>query len=218
MGKDRSVGDNGRMARHRAAAPFRLLYVCTGNICRSPFAEIITRHVLIGRLGGRGASAFAVSSAGVRAVVGSSMHPDSRAELAPWNLDKTAAEAFTARQLHSTMVAESDLVLGVTPRHRSAVVVGVPEALPITFSLREFARLVEAVDPDVLPDVPVERTQALLELARAQRGLVPPPEDGDEVPDPIGGPREAHHRAATLIWESVQRIAAVMLPSRLPVR
>jgi protein-tyrosine phosphatase len=202
------------MARHRAAAPFRLLYVCTGNICRSPFAEIITRHVLIGRLGGREASAFQVSSAGVRAVVGSGMHPDSRAELAPWNLDTTVAEQFTARQLRSAMVAECDLVLGATPRHRSAVVERLPAALPITFSLREFARLAEAVDPEALPDVPTERAQALVELARAQRGLVPPPEDGDDVPDPIGRPPEAHHAAANLIREAVQRIVAVMLPSR----
>jgi len=206
------------MARHRAAAPFRLLYVCTGNICRSPFAEIITRHVLIGRLGGRAASRFHIASAGVQAVVDAGMHPDTRAELEPWNLHTAAAEQFRARQLRSAMVAEADLVLGATPRHRSAVVERLPAALPITFSLREFARLAEAVDPGELPDVPVERAQALVELARAQRGLVPPPEDGDEVPDPIGRPQEAHHLAATLIREAVQRFTEVMLPAPLPVR
>ena len=40
----RTISDNGLVGRHRAEAPFRLLFVCTGNICRSPFAEIITRH------------------------------------------------------------------------------------------------------------------------------------------------------------------------------
>ena len=218
MGDGATVGDNGWMARHRAAAPFRLLYVCTGNICRSPFAEIITRHVLIGRLGGRAASAFQISSAGIRAVVGSGMHPDSRAELQPWNLHTAPAEQFTARQLRSAMVAEADLVLGATPRHRSAVVERLPAALPFAFSLREFARLAEAIDPDELPDAPVERAQALVELARAQRGLVPPPEDGDEIPDPIGQPQEAHHTAATLIREAVQRFTEVMLPVQEPVR
>jgi Low molecular weight phosphotyrosine protein phosphatase len=72
------------VGRHRAderTDTFRLLFVCTGNICRSPFAEILTRHLLRGRLGGRAAAAFDVSSAGVAAVVGSAMHPDSRAEL-----------------------------------------------------------------------------------------------------------------------------------------
>ena len=154
--------------------------MCTGNICRSPFAEIITRHVLIGRLGGREASAFQVSSAGVRAVVGSGMHPDSRAELAPWNLDTTAAEQFTARQLRSAMVAECDLVLGATPRHRSAVVERLPAALPITFSLREFARLAEAVDPAALPDVPDG-------AGSGARG----------AGQGAAGPRAAHRRTAT---------------------
>ena len=45
-------------------------------------------------------------------------------------------------------------MLGATPRHRSAVVERLPAALPITFSLREFARLAEAVDPAALPDAP----------------------------------------------------------------
>jgi protein-tyrosine phosphatase len=204
------------MGRHRAEAEgkFRLLFVCTGNICRSPFAEIITRHLIIGRLGGRAAaSAFAVSSAGVRAVVGSGMHPDSRAELAPWSLDGAEAGRFKARQLRSAMVLESDLVLGATPRHRSAVVERAPAALPITFSLREFARLSEAVDPDELPTGPIERARALVELARAQRGLVAPPEDGDEIPDPISGPQSAHHSSALLILDAAQRVADVMVPS-----
>jgi protein-tyrosine phosphatase len=62
---------------------FHILFVCTGNVCRSPFAEIYTRHLLIGRLGGRGARAYPVASAGVGALHGSGMHPDSRAQLLP---------------------------------------------------------------------------------------------------------------------------------------
>src|SRR4051812_32932148 len=73
--------ENESVARHRKPEPvdgeFRLLFVCTGNICRSPFAEILTRHLLVGRLGGRVAGRFEISSAGVQAVVGSPMHPDS---------------------------------------------------------------------------------------------------------------------------------------------
>ena len=47
--------------------PFRILTVCTGNICRSPVAE----RLLQAGLG----DAVAVSSAGVRAVVGDPIHP-----------------------------------------------------------------------------------------------------------------------------------------------
>lgn len=194
------------MGRHRQAEAedeFRLLFVCTGNICRSPFAEILTRHFLRGRLGGRAAQAFEISSAGVQAVVGSAMHPDSRAELTPWNLHGTHAEGFQARQLRSAMIERSHLVLGATPRHRSAVVERCPAALPITFGLREFARLAAAVDPSQLPQHPVARAHALVELARLQRGLVPPDPDGDAVPDPMGKPPEAHRQAAQLTHTAV---------------
>ncbi len=167
---------------------FRLLFVCTGNICRSPFAEILTRHLLIGRLGGREAAAFEVGSAGVQAVVDGGMHPDSRDELSPWGLDRAVAGRFAARQLRSVMVEDADLILGATPRHRSSVVERNPAGLPKTFSLREFARLARAVDAAALPEHPVRRAHALVDLARRQRGLLPPVEpDDDKVPDPMGG-------------------------------
>ena len=206
---------HGRVGRHRreeADDAFRLLFVCTGNICRSPFAEILTRHLLRGRLGGRGAEAFTISSAGIQAVVGSGMHPDSRAELAPWNLQGAAAEGFVARQLQSAMIEQSDLVLGATTRHRSAVVELCPAALPITFGIREFARLAAAVDTDELPAHPVARAHALVELARLRRGLVPPSPDGDVIPDPIGQPAAAHHRAAQLIHTAVGTIVDIVGP------
>ena len=71
------------------------------------------------------------------------------------------------------MIEASDLVLGATARHRSAVIEQCPPALPITFALREFARLAAAVDPRELPAHPVARAHALVDLARLRRGLVP---------------------------------------------
>lgn len=207
------------VSRHRVPDEpyrvFRLLFVCTGNICRSPFAEILTRHLLVGRLGGRLASAFEVSSAGVQAVVGSQMHPDSRDELTPWGLDQVAAGRFNARQLRSVMVEQAHLVLGANPRHRSSAVERSPEGLPKTFALREFARLAQAVDPAELPADPVGRAHALVELARRQRGFVRPVDPADDlVPDPMGGTADDHHRAATLIREAVSSIVDIMAPAR----
>jgi protein-tyrosine phosphatase len=138
------------------------------------------------------------------------MHPDSRAELAPWNLHGAQAEAFTARQLNPEMVERAHLVLGATPRHRAAVVELFPAALPRTFGLREFARLVGAVDPGQLPDRPVVRAHTLVDLARLQRGLVPPDPMGDDIPDPMGRPPAAHHRAARLIHTAVADVVDVI--------
>ena len=203
----------------RATDGFGLLFVCTGNICRSPFAEILTRHLLVGRLGGRGAAAFDVSSAGVQAVVGSPMHELTRSELAPWRLDGLAAERFVARPLRAAMVREVDLVLGLTVRHRSAVIDREPAALAHCFSLREFARLAAEVEPAALPDHPVARAHALVGEVRNRRGQAAPTlPDADRVPDPMGGPAEAHHAAAVLIQEAVSGLVDAIAPRRVAVR
>lgn len=208
-------GVNRHHAPEETDRVFRLLFVCTGNICRSPFAEILTRHLLIGRLGGRLASAFEVGSAGVQAVVGAQMHPDSRDELTPWGLDLAVAGRFTARQLRSTMVEKSHLVLGANPRHRSLVVERSPAGLQKTFGLREFVRLAQAVDASALPEHPVHRAHALVDLARRQRGLLPPVAlEDDRVPDPMGGSTDDHHCAATLIREAVSTIVDIVAPVR----
>ena len=108
------------------------------------------------------------------------------------------------------MIERSHLVLGATSGHRSAVGERWPAALPITFGLREFARLAAAVDPAELPAHPVARAHALVELGRLRRGLVPPDPDGDDIPDPIGGPPAAHHRAAGLIHAAVAKVIHVV--------
>lgn len=193
-------------------ATFRVLIVCTGNICRSPFGEILARHLVTRRMGDAAAAHFLIGSAGVQAVVGSGMHPATRKELAPWGL-QGMAEGFVARQLVPAMLTEADLVLGASTRHRAAAVRLAPKALPVTFSLREFARLACSVDPDVLPAEPFERARALVHTARSFRGMVPPSgADADEVPDPVGRSAQAHRDAARLIAAALDSIITLMVP------
>jgi protein-tyrosine phosphatase len=192
---------------------FRLLFVCTGNVCRSPFAQVLTRHLLVACLGSRAADHLEVSSAGVQAVVGAPMHPMSRAQLSRWGLDAGTASQFAARQLSSSMIGSADLVLGASPGHRSAVVAWEPAALSTAFSLREFARLVSSVEQRSLPVDPVARAHALVEEARRLRGLIPPAEsDGDWIPDPMGQAPAAHQLVAALIGDALQSIMNVFVP------
>lgn len=192
-----------------------MLFVCTGNLCRSPFAEILTRHLLADRLGPEVASRFDVASAGVRAAAGAPMHPDTRRQLAPWGLDGAAAERFVARRLEPAMLEAADLVLGSTVEHRSAIVQMTPHALPITFSLREFARLAASVDQARLPPDPVDRARALVGEARSRRGMVAPTgPDADQIADPIGRGAQAHQQAAALIRDALATIVDVIAPQR----
>lgn len=194
-----------------APEPFRLLYVCTGNICRSPFAELHTRFLLDAWLG-PAAARFAIASAGVGAVVGAEMHPLSRDQLTT-RRDHPRAAAFRARQLPELEVAAADLVLTMNRRHRSRVLQDVPQALRRTFTLRELARLLDAVDVAALPADPVERARALVPAALAARGASGPvPAEDDAVPDPIGGEAEAHADATRTIDAAVRRVLGVVVP------
>ncbi|GAA4807634.1 hypothetical protein GCM10023200_51580 [Actinomycetospora chlora] len=204
---------------------FRLLFVCTGNLCRSPFARFHTRALLEARLGPRWASWFDVASGGTGAVVGAEMHPLSRAQLGPVATHPDVA-AFRARQLPARDVEMADLVLTVSRSHRSAVLELEPRALRSTFTMREFARLLGGLGPAehaALPPDPRERAHALVAAALAERGQGAPvdPED-DAIPDPVSGTVEDHAEAARRIHAAVRPLvdaigAAVPWPQRRPV-
>lgn len=165
---------------------FRVLHVCTGNICRSPMAEHLMRRMLDQAWPGQ-AGRFVVESAGTWGHAGSPMEPHALTTLAAFGVD--GAE-FRARELAAEHVVGADLVLAATREHRAAAVVLYPRAAARTFTLREFARLTRDVDPTSLPqDDAVERARALVRSAAARRGLVPPdcPSD-DDLADPYQAP------------------------------
>jgi protein-tyrosine phosphatase len=183
---------------------FRILLVCTGNICRSPMAEHLLREGLRARLG-QAADQFAVASAGT---FGLSDRP-----MEPFALDTLRdrhgidGSAFRARALADDMVREADLVLTATRDHRAAAVTLHPRAARKTFTIREFDRLLSVVDPDSLPiGDPVLRAHALVRAAAGQRGLVRPDKPGDDdITDPYRGPLTGYVSCATLLHAALQR-------------
>jgi protein-tyrosine phosphatase len=88
----------------------RLLFVCTGNICRSPLAEAMARHMLHAR----GRSDIEVASAGTAAPDGSPASEGAYLVALENGLDLSA---HTARQLTTTMVETADLIFGMSPHH-----------------------------------------------------------------------------------------------------
>jgi protein-tyrosine phosphatase len=190
---------------------FHILYICTGNICRSPFAEVYTAHLLAAHgLGG----VVTVSSAGTGALVGHSMHPASQAEALARGVAEPWVDAFAARQLGQRTASGADLILGLTPAHRGEAVRIWPRALPVAFSLLEFARLAALVEQSGLPRNPVDRGGALVAAARAQRGMAPGGgPDADAVPDPISGPAEAHRTAAAMVAAAVESVVRAWVPA-----
>ncbi|MGW3242327.1 arsenate reductase/protein-tyrosine-phosphatase family protein [Streptomyces sp. NPDC001070] len=166
--------------------PFRILHVCTGNVCRSPIAERLTRHELTLRLGD-GAAGIIVESAGTWGHEGAPMEAHAATVLAEYAADPTG---FLGRELLDDHVIDADLVLTATRDHRAQVISMGHAAGLRTFTLKEFTRLVKAIDPATLPEGSVtERARSLVRAAAALRGwLLAPTADADEVYDPYGAP------------------------------
>ncbi|NBE51547.1 protein-tyrosine-phosphatase [Streptomyces sp. YC537] len=169
---------------------FRILHVSTGNVCRSPITERLTRHALADRLGDPFTGGLIVESAGTWGHEGAAMETNAATVLADFGADSTG---FIGRELLDEHVIRADLVLTATRDHRAQVVSMGHSAGLRTFTLKEFTRLVRAIDPATLPDPlddgVVERARALVRAAAALRGwLLAPSPEADEVHDPYGAP------------------------------
>jgi protein-tyrosine phosphatase len=158
---------------------FNVLFVCTGNVCRSPMAE----RLLIARLGE--SAGVTVSSAGTRALAGYAMDAPSAAVLRELGGDPTG---HVARQLGPDELASADLVLATDSANRGIVVRERPALLHRTFTLREFARLAAGADlHSAGPDG--DGLRAIVADVAARRGTAEPREPGaDEIGDPFGAP------------------------------
>ena len=119
--------------------PVRILTVCTGNICRSPVAERLLQAGLDQVLPG----GFEVRSAGTRAMVGYPIQPLSADVV---NMYGGTDKGFAARQLTPRILRDTDIVLTMTSKHRGEVLQLDASLLKRTFTIREFARMLEALE------------------------------------------------------------------------
>ncbi|MDC5697693.1 low molecular weight phosphatase family protein [Intrasporangium calvum] len=183
-------------------AGFRVLTVCTGNICRSPVAERLIR-----RDWADGSAGITVLSAGTEAMIDAPIHI-SMAHL----LEQSGAYSgeFCARLLTPQIIGSADLVLGMTRRHRTAAVALVPAATGRTFTLREFARLSVDVASELGPGADrLQSLRRLTELAGTRRRAVLDPRL-DDIADPYGRELDAYHVAFDEITEAVDVVARVL--------
>ena len=188
------------------------MFVCTGNICRSPTAERLLRAELTARLGEQ-ADRFEVRSAGTHDLGGSPMEPLAAAALSALGFDPAGHHS---RKLALADLEPADLVLGMTREHRGAAIRTFPRVAPRAFTLLEFARYCRAVDPGQLPagdSDPVVRARAAVAAAGLCRGVAPPdrPEDED-LPDPLGSTPEVFSTTARRIYDELEPFLDLVAP------
>jgi len=111
----------------------KILFVCTGNTCRSPMAEAVFRHEAVKNIF---PFSVDVSSAGLAAFAGEEATEHVRQLLGSEGID---IRGHRALKVNSDLVDESDLILTMTRSHYSQLVACFPNAAPKTYLLKEFA-------------------------------------------------------------------------------
>jgi low molecular weight protein-tyrosine phosphatase len=171
------------------AEPFGVLFVCTGNICRSPTAEAIARRELARYPG----AALRVSSAGSHALEG---NPAASRTLLAAATRGADLQRHHARELTRRRVRAADLILCMAEEHRPFVLAYDRSAAGRTFLLAAFARA--ASQWEWLASSPAE----LVALAAEHASRTLP---GDDIDDPLGHPPEAYASCA-------ERLDALVTP------
>ena len=105
-----------------------ILFVCTGNTCRSPMAEALFRQMLAARIGCQPDDlpdhGFFISSAGIAASYGSPASPESETLVAERGADLSGHES---QPLTERLLNHADFVYTMTRGHRSAIVTRRPD-------------------------------------------------------------------------------------------
>ncbi len=113
-----------------------ILFVCSGNTCRSPMAEMIACSAVAQRLGGEPAdlkqAGFEVSSAGVFAAAGSHATPEAVAAVEALGI---VPAPHRSRPLDLAMLQDAEVVYCMTESHRRAVLAMLPAAADRTMLL-----------------------------------------------------------------------------------
>jgi protein-tyrosine phosphatase len=183
-----------------------VLFVCTGNRCRSPSAALLLRQ----RLGDVGRDDVRVFSAGT---VGADLGPprplvqESRA----FGID---LGTHVPRMVDPAMIHAADLVVGLTRGHVRQTVLAVPASFPRTFTLWEIVRRgLHAGPRGAAEDLGTW-------LARLHEGRLPTDLLGasadDGVMDPLGGRRDDYRRMLAEVSALTQTLRDLAWPCAKP--
>ena len=170
--------------------PLSVLFVCTANICRSPFMELTARHLA-------GPDALVTfTSAGTHGFREHSMDAVMASTLQTRGI---SADDFLSRPLTSALITDADLVLTAEGTHRTFILDDHPSSFRKVFTLGQFAEVVGQLPDDVTG-------RALLTAAGLRRGGATARLD---VGDPYGRGPEAAETTA----ERIDELLRVVVPA-----
>jgi glycine hydroxymethyltransferase len=134
-----------------------ILFVCTGNICRSPMAEALMREL------NRHRPDLRIQSAGLGAMDG--MPPSDHAVEAMAEVGLDISHHRSAA-LRSDMIERADFIFTMTRQQQDAIQTIYPSAAEKTFLLREFEQTAAGQDRDIFD--PIGRSLEVYRQTRDQ--------------------------------------------------
>ncbi len=170
------------------ATAFHVEFVCTANICRSPYAEYRARAFA-------DPASVVLSSSGVRARPGLPMDPEMAAQLRLRGVDPAGA---VSRRTNREVVQQADVLLTMDSSHRAHVLDEWPAAMHKTFTIGQLAQVSTELPFGVGPR---EAIAAVFERR-------PPVSRELDVEDPYGQGPEAAQVAAQRIDQLLASVFA----------
>lgn len=183
----------------------RILFICTGNTCRSPMAEALLRRHAEQR-----GVAVAVRSAGVSTIDGLPVSAHALAALREQNIEHTGL----SRALTSEAVDWADLIFTMTTGHKRELLHYHPGAVDKAYTLKEFAYQDDRLLEDIWEleglytemqmknalgkQLNAEERQRLLELEQRIPSF--------DIADPFGGTLVVYKSCSREIEEAIHKL------------
>lgn len=111
----------------------KVLFVCSGNTCRSPLAEAAMKNMIVKE---KAEDSFRTASAGLMTVDGL---PASNYAITAAREKNMDLSAHYSQQLQTSLVELADIILTMTAGHKQFIDENWPQAAEKTFLLKEFA-------------------------------------------------------------------------------
>lgn len=166
----------------------KILFVCTGNICRSPMGELLLPHYLSD-------STITADSAGTRGLIDHPIDPSSAKLMTQAGIDSSA---FRSKRITPQLANESDLILCFETHQRQEIATIAPLAARKTFLLADFANMCAycAKEGYIEGSTREEKLESVIDNASMIRPMLPAPLN---IEDP-------HHRDFSVFQKAYDQI------------